>query len=176
MVTYVSMLRGINVGGKRRVQMDALKECYQSLGLADVRTYIQSGNVVFRTDSRNRSMLTGRIEAAIKKTWGFDVKVLVRTSNEMKKVVESSPFRHLDQSKVHVTFLFSRAQPPTKSLESAKSNDEEFSVRGQEVYLYCPNGYGKSKLSNSLFEERLGVFATTRNWNTVTALQSLAST
>jgi len=170
------MLRGINVGGQKRVGMNALKELYESLGFSNVQTYLQSGNVVFEDGSTNLSLLIIKIEKEIKKSFGFDVLVLLRTKNELQKLVESSPFKKKDESKLHVTFLSDKpSKIPISQLNEARSGEEEFLISGRQIYLFCPNGYGRTKLSNNFFEKKLEVSATTRNWNTVNALLSLLS-
>ena len=170
------MLRGINVSGQKRVPMEELRKCYESLGFGRVRTYIQSGNVVFEHQGANAQNLTDKIESVIKRTFGFDVLVVIKTKEEMLRVIKNLPFTGLDESKMHVTFLSSKPSDiPTKEIEAAKSTAEKVSVSGREVYLYCPNGYGKTKLSNSFLERKLGTAATTRNWRTVNALYDLAS-
>jgi len=149
MRTSISMLRGINVGGHKKVSMEQLRKCYESLGFIGVRTYIQSGNAAFEHETADASNLVDRIERGIKRSLGLDVRVIIRTREEMLSVIKNSPFKGLDQSKVHVTFL--SAKPPSiplKEIDAAKDKAEKFSVLGREIYLFCPNGYGRSKLSN----------------------------
>jgi uncharacterized protein (DUF1697 family) len=175
MNTYISMLRGINVGGQKKVGMKELKELYESLGFARVRTYIQSGNVVFDYPDADLSALASKIERGIEVRFGFRVPVAIRTRDELQRLISSTPFMGKDESKVHVTFL--SAEPATLAVDEisrAKDGAEEFSISGREIYLFCPNGYGVTKLSNALFERKLKVTATTRNWRTVNALLSMA--
>jgi uncharacterized protein (DUF1697 family) len=179
MQTYISILRGINVGGQKQIQMADLKALYVELKFKDVITYIQSGNVIFKTDAKaaNQS-LADKIEKAILIKYQFDVRVLIRTIEELKKIITNNPFlneKKIDIDKLHITFLSDK--PVTEMIESINKLDyspDKFIIAGKEVYLYCPNGYGRTKLSNNFFENKLNVFATTRNWKTVNKLAELA--
>jgi len=176
MRTCISMLRGVNVGGHKRISMEQLKACYESLGFNGARTYVQSGNVVFEHETSDPSDIVDRIQGAIKRNLGLDVRVIIRTREEMLSVIKNSPFKGLDQSKVHVTFLSEKPSSfPLKEIDAVKGGAERFSVSGREVYLFCPNGYGKTKLSNQFLEKKTKVYATTRNWRTVNALYFLAN-
>lgn len=175
MDTLVALLRGINVGGKNKVPMSELKSLFSSLGFEDVVTYIQSGNVVFRSAKRD---VAEAIERQIAETFGIGVTVLLRTPAELRKVTESNPFlkRGADLSKLHVLFLSGRpAATAVSQLDPDRSPPDEFRVRGREIYLQLPNGAGRSKLTIDYFERRLGVAATGRNWNTVLKLLELSS-
>jgi uncharacterized protein (DUF1697 family) len=173
--SYVSMLRGINVGGNRKVSMQILKEMYESIGMKNVRTYVQSGNVLFTTES-STSSTKERIQKEIKNAFGFDVLVLLRTKKELSELVQKSPFKQKDETKLHVTFLSQKpTDVPVEELNSAKTGDEDFVIASQEIYLFCPNGYGVTKLSNNFFEKKLKVSATTRNWKTVNTLLAMLS-
>ena len=179
METYISMLRGINVGGHKMIKMSALKSLYESMGLTDVVTYIQSGNVVFRCSSKNPLSVGRSIAAAIEQSFGFSVPVVIRRPAELASIINKSPFagrKGIDQTRLYVTFLSSSPSPGlVKKLPSAaaKSKDE-FRLIGTEVHLHCPNGYGKTLLSNTFFEKHLNVEATTRNWKTVLTLHALS--
>ncbi len=176
MKAYVALLRGVNVAGHARVSMKELRTCFESMGLERVRTYIQSGNIVFEQKSASVTGLVERLERGIKAKFGLDVHVIVRTMEEMSKVIENTPFRAQEQDRAHVTFLSAEPEDvPAKEIEAAKDRLEKFLVSGREVYLYCPNGYGRSKLSNSFFEKKLKVSATTRNWRTVNVLYKMIS-
>jgi uncharacterized protein (DUF1697 family) len=164
------MLRGINVAGQKKVSMQVLRETFASLGYKNVQTYVQSGNVIFSTDA-GVSSTKDRIEKEIKRTFGFNILVFLRERNEVTKLVKNSPFKQKDESKLHVTFLSEKpATIPLDEMNLAISGAEEFSISGREVYLFCPNRYGVTKLSNSFFEKKLKVAATTRNWRTVNTL------
>ena len=176
MRTYISLLRGINVSGQKKINMEELKKLYESLGFKNVQTYIQSGNVIFEGSDTDVSRLINKIEGKIKNSFGFDVKILIRTKNEMQKLIENTPFNKKDPSKLQVTFLSdSPVQLPLDEINNAKDNSEEVSISGKEIYLFYPNGYGRSKLSNNFFERKLKLSATTRNWKTVNKLLELAN-
>ena len=176
MDTAVSLLRGINVGGHKRVPMGELKMLYESLGFTMVTTYIQSGNVVFEYPGQAASEVSKEIEKGLLRRFGFDVSVLVRTREELHGVVEDLPFGARKKGGSHVTFLSAEPRSvPLAEVGRARAKGEEISVRGTEVYLFLPNGYGRTKLSNAFLEKKLGVLATTRNWKTVEALDALAS-
>lgn len=174
--TYVALLRGINLGGRNRIAMADLRALVAALGHEDVQTYLQSGNVVFRSADRS-AQARRALEARIARDLGLAVTVLLRTKNDLTKLVARNPFAEsADEARaLHVTFL---ADAPhagrARKLDPAQWSPDEFRLSGREVYLHCPNGYGRSKLSNAFFEQRLGVAATTRNWKTVTSLAELA--
>ena len=176
MTTYLALLRGINVGGHTRVGMDDLRRLFADLGHADVTTYIQSGNVIFRSPVDDSSRLAAEIEERIAQDLSVAVTVLLRTRDDLARIVASNPFvgRRIEPAKLHLTFL---ADAPDRDraarLDRPADAPDELSLVGREVYLYCPNGYGRTKLNNAHVERRLGVAATTRNWNTFTRLLDL---
>lgn len=176
---YISLLRGINVSGQKKIQMSDLKSLYESIGLLDVITYIQSGNVIFNSNNKSKSALKKIIEEAIEGRYKFQVPVELRTSRELLDIIKNCPFTTIDveqeSTKVLVTFL--SAKPLKHSIEKALEYiavTEKLVLKGREVYLYCPNGYGKSKLANAFLEKKLGVAATTRNWKSVTKLYEMS--
>lgn len=176
MKTYISILRGINVSGKNRIKMDELRDLYETIGLKNVKTYIQSGNAVFTSDEQSTDNLETTIRGQINSKFGYDVKVLVLCTAALEKIIDSLPFTGRDVAKLHVTFLSS--MPATTSMDKIidkKSDAELIYIAEKAVYLYCPDGYGKTKLSNSFLEKQLNVTATTRNWKTVNKLLELAS-
>jgi len=174
--TYVALLRGINVGGRTQLAMDDLRQRFVDLGHADVRTYLRTGNVIFRSDGRSQASAAA-IEERIARDLGMRVTVLLRTAADLEAIVAGSPFLEggRDASKLHVTFL---ADAPAKErparLDTRQAAPDEAEIVGREVYLHCPNGYGRTKLSNAFLERHLGVAATTRTWRTVTSLRDLA--
>ena len=169
------MLRGVNVAGHKRLKMSELVELYASLGFANVRTYIQSGNVVFSHLQKDESVLAHRIHGAMKTKLGLDVTVFLRTPEELDRVIKKNPFIGNDHSRMHVTFLYTKpVRVPTDEIDAVAAEGEKFSIQEREVCLLLPNGQGKTKLSNGFFEKIFRVPATTRNWNTVLALLELA--
>jgi uncharacterized protein (DUF1697 family) len=178
MTTYVALLRGINVGGRTRVGMEDLRRLFVALGHTDVQSYLQSGNVVFRGPVEESSRLTGDLERRIARDLGVTVTVLLRTRDDLAHVVANNPFLNpeTDLATLHVTFLADAPDHERAArLTTPIGEPDELSLVGREVYLHCPNGYGRTKLNNAYIERRLGVAATTRNWNTVTKLCELAS-
>ncbi len=178
MSIYVAMLRGINVGGQKIVKMENLRALFEALGFRRVRTYVQSGNVIFEASRTSPDSLSKNIKKKILSDYGFSVPLILRTLGEMKKIVNDNPFlkeRGIDDSKLHVTFLSELpAETTLRKLDALNSLPDQFRIRSREVYLYCPNGYGRTKLSNSAFEKLLSVEATTRNWKTVNALVGIS--
>jgi uncharacterized protein (DUF1697 family) len=178
MPIYVAMLRGINVGRGKVVKMERLRASLGSLGFGNVRTYVQSGNVVFDSKQKSGAELSKKIEAKIQRDFGFAVPVILKTSKEIEQVVRDNPLvkeKEIDHSKLHVTFLSAAPLPAAaKTLEPLATSREQFRVLNREVYLYCPDGYGISKLSNTTIEKKLSLVATTRNWRTVNALLEMA--
>jgi uncharacterized protein (DUF1697 family) len=178
MITYISMLRGINVGGLKKLRMETLREIYEDLGFKHVQTYVQSGNVVFQSLEGEPRKVNQTIEGGIAQACGYAVEVFVRQPEYFHRIIMGNPFldhRHEDPTKLHVTFLY---QPVSETawggLSLPGNTSDEFARGEMAAYLFCPNGYGKTKLSTSFFERKLGVPVTTRNWNTVNALYKLA--
>lgn len=178
MTTYISILRGINVSGQKPIKMDALRKSYENLGFRSVTTYVQSGNVVFAGPPVKPEELALTITRQIQADFGFDVPVIVLTIDNLKQIIDSNPLlkdSDKDKAFLHVTFL--SAKPPKfeiNTIEEKRLSGEEISIADHAVYLYCPNGYGKSKLSNSFLETKLKVAATTRNWKTTNELLKIA--
>ena len=179
MPTYVAMLRGINVGSGKIVKMERLRASFEALGFGGVRTYVQSGNVIFESEQKSPTGLSNKIEEKIQRDFGFTVPLLVKTSKEMEQIVSDNPLvkeKGIDHSKLHVTFL-SDAPPKTavNVLEPLAASRERFRISNREVYLCCPDGYGRTKLSNNAIEKKLSVVATTRNWRTVNTLLEMCT-
>jgi uncharacterized protein (DUF1697 family) len=177
MNTYISMLRGINVGGHTQVSMAALKDVYSTLGFKNIRTYLQSGNVLFECSALQTASLADAIEAGLKTALGMNIAVVLRTPGDYQRLIESNPFLHgrqADPASLHVTFL---KQAPSDLQAGQRlappGSVDEYILLGQDVFLFCPNGYGKTRLSNAFFERKLGTPATTRNWKTVLALHHM---
>jgi len=178
-VRYVSILRGINVSGQKKMKMADLKALYEELGFEHVVTYIQSGNVIFTATATDKECLRKAIEKAIEEKYTFHVPVDIRTSQALVEVVDACPYEEAavedNATKVLVTFLQSIPSRQKQALLSSYvKSPERLIIQGSEVYLYCPNGYGKSKLTNTFLENKLGVLATTRNWKSVKKLAELS--
>lgn len=179
MPVYIAMLRGINVSGQNIIRMEDLRRVCSGLGFRNVETYAQSGNVVFLTRAMAPSTLANQTSAALRHELGFSVPILVKTLDEMGDMVAGNPFLReggIDVSKLHVTFLSAPVpRRALKNLEALPKKSDRFYVGRREIYLYCPDGYGRTMLSNTALEKALSVGGTTRNWRTVTALLEIAS-
>ena len=177
MPVVISMLRGVNVGGHHLIKMDALRALYESLGLQDPQTYVQSGNVIFKTKERDLARLARQIENEIERRFGFRPGVILRTSSDLRDVINRNPFaarRDLDPSKLLVTLLATDPGPDAReALLRIKPDPEELRIAGRELYIYFPNGIGRSKLP-PLLDRTLKKSSTARNWNTVTRLLAMA--
>lgn len=175
MQTFISVLRGINVSGQKKILMADLKNLFETLKFKEVITYIQSGNVVFKSDSKLSDLeLAKKTETAIEKKYNFKVPVIIRNVAEIEKVILYNPFlkeKNINAEKLHVTFL---SEIPEKtyliSLKNIDYSPDRFFIKNKEVFLYIPESYGETKLSNKFFENKLKVTATTRNWKTVNKL------
>jgi uncharacterized protein (DUF1697 family) len=178
MATYISILRGINVSGQKLIKMDALKKSYENMGIQNVTTYVQSGNVIFTCNHFEIGELEQNISRQIDKDFGFEVPVIVLTIDKLKQVIDKNPFLkdpNIDLAFLHVTFLSSKpVQFDHKTIEDKKKSGEEIVFSDTAVYLYCPNGYGRTKLNNNFLEAKLKVGATTRNWKTTNELFKIA--
>lgn len=174
----ISLLRGINLGPHNRIKMDALRAVYESLGLRDVETYVQSGNVVFRTAARSLDPLARKIEAAIADAHGVRTFSVLRTCDEWRDVIARNPFagrNGIDPAKLLVSFL--AGKPTSEACTKARAvpaGTEELCIDGRELYIYFPDGLARPKLSMTAVEKALATSGTGRNWNTVTKLLEIA--
>ncbi len=178
MISYISLLRGINVSGQKLIKMDFLRSCYERLGFSKVSSYLQSGNVVFTSKETDLRKLEQKICKGIKQEFGFDVQVLVLGTEALKQIIIGNPLvaeAANNPSGVYVSFLLSSpAVVNLKKIEDKKQEGEVVAVGENVVYLYCPGGYGRSKLNNNYLEATLKVGATTRNWKTTNELLIMA--
>lgn len=178
MPVFISLLRGINVGGHKKIKMAELGAVYEALGLASVQTVLQSGNVVFTGKIEDSRSLARQIEDGIEARFGFHSDVIIRTVGQFREMIDQNPFLGrdpFDPGKMVVMFLAD--VPETQAIDGlvqAHNGPEDIQFAGEEVYLYYLNGIGRSKLSNVFIEKKLGVLGTGRNWNTVTRLMALA--
>jgi len=175
MVTGIALFRGINVSGHKMIKMNVLKALFESLGLQNVRTYLQSGNVVFDCEEKSIEFLGKRIEEKVLHSLNLTVPVILRSGRQVEKILLNNPFlkgRNEDAGHLYVTFLSEEPSPANiEKLKEAKSDtSDEYILSGREIYLFCPGGYGNTKLSNNFFESKLKIMATTRNWRTVNRL------
>lgn len=172
MPAFVALLRGVNVGGNRKLTSSDLKAACENAGLAEVRTLLQSGNVVFRSRG---PVSAKRIEDAVRGQTGVETRVVLRSAAELKRIVEAMPFHgEYHPSAVLVTFLDGELSADTRSMLESLVKSEELHFAKREIYVYYPHGIATSKLSNAMTEKKLGVVATARNWNTVNALLRMA--
>ena len=175
--TFIAILRGINVSGAKPIKMEALRKTFQQPGFTNVATYIQSGNVVFTAAETETLKLAIQISAAIKTDFGFEVPVIVLSASELQTIIENNPLNNgtNDTAFLHITFL---AENPgafnLSEIESRKQGDEAIVIDEKAVYLFCPHGYGKTKLTNTFLESKLKITATTRNWKTACELLRMA--
>jgi len=178
MPVLISMLRGVNVGGHNKIKMDALRALYESFKFENPRSYVQSGNIVFRTKEKNSAALATKIQSAIEHKFGFRPEVILRTADELRKTIAASPFAGrmgLEPGKILVTFLAGDPGPKAQAaLLGLKDFPEELHLRGRELYIYFPDGAGKSKLPWSQIAKLLQTEGTARNWNSVTKLLEMA--
>jgi uncharacterized protein (DUF1697 family) len=176
--TYIALLRGINLGGHKIVKMDQLRKAFEEFGFEDVKTYIQSGNVIFKAPAQIPANLAKRIEEKILRQFGFPVPVVVKTAVELGEVISANPLlkeRGIDVSKLHVTFLSCAPDKlALKTLDAVAAAPDQFCYFGQAVYLHCPNGYHTTRLGNNVLGKMLKVGTTTRNWNTVNKLWAMS--
>jgi uncharacterized protein (DUF1697 family) len=172
---YVALLRGVNVGGKNRLPMKGLAAMFAEAGCTDVVTYIQSGNVVFRATEACAARLPAAISKAVADRLGFRAPVVMRTAGELRAVARGNPFLRggtsAEAESLQVMFLANRpSSAGVAALDPERSPPDEFQVKGREIYLRCPNGVGRSRLTNEYFDSKLATTSTMRNWRTVLKL------
>ncbi len=176
MHTYIVLLRGINVGGKHILPMKALRSLLEGLDLLDVRSYIQSGNVVFKSAREDVSQLRSDIGAVIAEAYGFEPAVLLLTSDDMQAAIDANPYPEGEAEPTRLNLFFLASPPPDPdlpALEALRADDEQYALRGAVFYLHAPAGIGRSKLAAKI-EKSLGVPTTARNWRSVTKIMAMA--
>jgi uncharacterized protein (DUF1697 family) len=176
MLSYAALLRGINVGGKNLLPMAELAKMFTGAGCTDVRTYIQSGNVVFRATPAKAEKVPNVIAKRIALDFGLKVPVVVRSAPELAGIIENNPFLKEDasESMLHVLFLSTRPEPSQiAKLDPERSPPDRFVVRDREVYLHLANGAADTKLTNAWFDSKLTTMCTGRNWRTVLKLHEM---
>lgn len=175
---HAALLRGINVSGKNKLPMNALREIFEDAGCRDVETYIQSGNVVFAAAARLARRVPRMIRQMIRESFGYDVPVIVRSTGELESIARENPFvmEGADPQTLHVAFLANEpASTQIARLDPHRSPPDRFAVLGAEIYLCCPKGIGRSKLTTAYFDSKLETTTTIRNWRTVTKLLEMVT-
>lgn len=176
---YIAILRGINVSGRNLIKMEALRHAFESLGFKQISTYIQSGNVIFHSDITDETTLENIIRNMILQDFGYDIPCIVVHADQLEQIIDQNPLTaqiDKDVAFFHVTLLAEKPKSnDMTSLREKKQLDEEIFLVDRALYLYCPYGYGKTKLTNNLIESKLKVSATTRNWRTLHELLKMAS-
>jgi uncharacterized protein (DUF1697 family) len=174
---HVAFLRAVNVGGRNLVPMSELCDLFGSLGFTCVKSLLQSGNVIFDPDKRADEELENMLQTETAKRFGVTVDYMVRSGQELEKVIASNPFRaEAKKDPAHLVVLFLKTAPQAKdvrTLEAAIRGPEIIQAKGKQLYAVYPDGVGRSKLTNALIEKKLGVRGTGRNWNTVLKLAAL---
>jgi uncharacterized protein (DUF1697 family) len=176
MQTWIALFRGINVGGRHIVPMKTLVTCLEKNGCCDVKTYIQSGNAVFRSKQSDAELLSVQLGKAMAKTFGFEPRVMLLTEAQLAKAAAGNPFPGAasEPKSVHLFFLAEKPEKPDlAALEALKAEHEAFALKGKVFYLHTPRGFGTSKLAERAMG-KLGVEATARNWRTVTTVLEMA--
>jgi len=177
-MTSIALLRGINVSGRKIIKMTDLINIFEKLKFKNIKSYIQSGNIIFDHEQNETSFHTKEIEYKIQESLGIHVNVIIRTMEELENIINHNPFlpeKNIETNKLHVTLLNTVPNPTmVKELLIKTEDNERYQIIGREIFIYCPNGYGRSKLTNTVFEKKLGVIATTRNWNTTIKLLEMA--
>lgn len=174
----IALLRGINVGGRNKLPMKALVPIFEAAGCQGVRTYIQSGNVVFSAPSPAGQRVPEKVAAAILEQFGLRVPVILRTASELGAILHTNPFLGVDPGgrSLHVAFLADQPTPENiAQLDPSRSPPDEFAVIGREIYLRFPNGTARSKFTTTYFDTRLGTTSTVRNWRTVLNLAEMSA-
>jgi uncharacterized protein (DUF1697 family) len=178
MPVLISMLRAVNVGGHSKIKMDALRALYTSLKFDNPQTYLQSGNVIFTTGESKLDVVAKRIQSAIEKKFACRTEIILRTTAELRSVVAKNPFSkrpNIEPSKLLIAFLASDpGDTARKILQEQKFSPEELLVAGRELYIYFPDGMGKSRLPWPRIYKILNTPGTGRNWNSVTKMLEMA--
>ena len=172
MKTYIILLRGINVSGKNKIPMADLRELLNDLQFKNVQTYIQSGNIILES-ALDKTAICNQIKNRIQEKFGFDVPVLARTISEWENAIEKYPFS-TENEKI-VAFAFLNQVSNEKTIDIKNIEGDKYKIIDDIVYLYCPSGFGKTKLTNNIIEKKLNLIATTRNLRTTLKLQEIAT-
>lgn len=175
MQSYIGFLRGINVGGQKKIKMADLRLSLEKSGFSDVKTYIQSGNLILKSEKQAKSIMSS-VQECIKKDFGFEVPTLVLITSEIKSILENMPFQNTEEKNLYFTLLHKNPNRDlVDSFKELQFENEDFVVAENCVYLNCKKGAGKAKLNNNLIENKLKVTATTRNLNTMRKMIEMGS-
>jgi len=180
MQVLISLLRGVNMAGHNIIKMTDLGALFEKLGFTDVETFIQSGNVIFRDPEDMQPLqISAKVEEAILKKFKLNIPVLIRTEGDLKEVISCNPYAvevNFNPDKLAVIFLYEL--PREEQIEKVRNIDyppDKFEIKGKEIFIYCPNGFGKTKLYTNFFENKMKVIGTARNWKTINTLYDLAN-
>lgn len=172
MTRYIVLLRGINVSGKNKLPMQDLRKMLSDLGYQNVQTYIQSGNIILDSEKKKNN-IEKEIKEEIKLRFKYDVPVIARTIDGIQKAIQRNPYPMENEKVIAVIFL---SEPVTiTNIEINKAEEDQFTILEDVIYIYCPSGFGRSKLTINVFEKKLNVSATSRNWRTTNKLLELAT-
>jgi uncharacterized protein (DUF1697 family) len=179
MQILISLLRGVNMAGHNKIKMTDLEDLFDKLGFIDVEAFIQSGNVIFNDrEDKPPLEISVKIEEAILKKFKYRIPVLIRTAENLKEVISMNPFAGVENfniEKLAVIFLYE--MPRKEQIEKVRSIDyppDKFKINGKEIFIYCPNGFGKTKLYTNFFENKMKIIGTARNWKTINTLYDMA--
>jgi uncharacterized protein (DUF1697 family) len=173
----IVFLRAVNMAGHNSIKMKDLGEMFVDMGYPDAKIYIQSGNVIFRSDE-DRNTLIRKVSEAIKQEFGHDIAIMIRTVEEVRNLAGRNPYLEeegFDPSKMAVVFL--NKEPSAESVEKMADVDfppDKYLIDRNEIFIYCPNGFGRSKLTTVFFERKLNVFGTARNWKTINSILDIS--
>jgi uncharacterized protein (DUF1697 family) len=176
---YISFLRGVNMTGHNSLKMNDLTSLFKDSGFTDAVTYIQSGNVIFSSDDTDSEyLIASKIEKAILERFNYNIPVMIRTVEEMRNIMSVNPFlaeENFEPSKMAVIFLNEEASiDQIKKVINIDYPPDKFKIDGREIFIFCPNGFGRTKLYTNFFEKKMGVTGTARNWKTITTILKLA--
>jgi uncharacterized protein (DUF1697 family) len=179
MQTLISFLRGVNMAGHNKIKMSGLAELYGKVGFRESETYIQSGNVIFTNEEDLPAEdITSKIEKAIQKKFKLDIAVMIRTPEEIKKIISINPFsgeENFDPAKMACLFMHETpSEGQISKIKDVHYHPDKFKIIGKEIFIYCPNGFGKTKLYTNFFEKKMGIAGTARNWKTINTILDIA--
>jgi uncharacterized protein (DUF1697 family) len=174
---YIVLLRGINVGGRNKIKMADLRKLLEEHDFQKVKTYIQSGNIILEHPTFDENAISQTIKTAIANHYGYDIAVMTFSATDFKTVIDNNPFPEVPENEYKALNATLLSDIPNLDnfhyVEAKKHESEQIKIIGKAFYMYCPNGYGKTKLDNKTIEKRLEVAATTRNWRSMLKIWGL---